>query len=80
MPEVELKQETFADLPESLRKLIALLADGFSSREAAKELGIALRTVELRRSQLAKRLGATTVFQMGYLAAKLDGIQEKDSD
>jgi FixJ family two-component response regulator len=43
------------------RQLLERLLDGCCNREAAEELGVAVRTVELRRSRLMKKLGVRSL-------------------
>ena len=51
-------------------RLLQLLIGGASNRVAAKELGVALRTMELRRQKVMEKLGAKSAVQLGYLYAK----------
>jgi len=59
------------DLTKHERELIELLVAGASNREAAKKLGIALRTMELHRQKLMHKLGARSAAQLGYRYAEL---------
>ncbi|TWT31149.1 response regulator FixJ [Posidoniimonas corsicana] len=53
-----------------LRRLLQLLADGASNKKAAKELGVSLRTLELRRQKVMLKLHAKSAFQLGFLFGK----------
>ncbi|WP_433435585.1 helix-turn-helix transcriptional regulator [Nonomuraea sp. CA-141351] len=57
-----------ADLPDP--ELFALLAAGLKDEAVARQLGVSLRTVHRRVSELMDRLGARTRFQAGLLAAR----------
>ncbi|WP_345630804.1 helix-turn-helix domain-containing protein [Rugosimonospora acidiphila] len=56
-------------LPEEDRRIIALLAMGLSDEAIARQLGIGHRTIQRRVQALLARLGATSRFQAGILAA-----------
>ncbi|MEU5869129.1 MULTISPECIES: helix-turn-helix transcriptional regulator [unclassified Nonomuraea] len=56
------------DLPDP--ELFALLAAGLKDEAVARQLGVSLRTVHRRVSELMDRLGARTRFQAGLLAAR----------
>jgi len=51
-------------------QLLALLAAGLKDEAIARQLGVSLRTVHRRTSQLLGRLGARTRFQAGMRAAQ----------
>ncbi|WP_336204157.1 response regulator transcription factor [Nonomuraea sp. LPB2021202275-12-8] len=57
-----------ADLPDP--ELFTLLAAGLKDEAVARQLGVSLRTVHRRVSELMDRLGARTRFQAGLLAAR----------
>lgn len=57
-----------ADLPDP--ELFTLLAAGLKDEAVARQLGVSLRTVHRRVSELTDRLGARTRFQAGLLAAR----------
>ncbi|MFI6928067.1 LuxR C-terminal-related transcriptional regulator [Nonomuraea spiralis] len=57
-----------ADMPDP--ELFALLAAGLKDEAVARQLGVSLRTVHRRVSELMDRLGARTRFQAGLLAAR----------
>jgi two-component system response regulator FixJ len=50
--------ESDNELTEREREVAALIADGASSKEAALQLGISPRTVELHRAHIMEKLGA----------------------
>jgi DNA-binding CsgD family transcriptional regulator len=56
-------------LGEEERRIIALLAMGLSDEAIARQLGIGHRTIQRRVQALLQRLGATSRFQAGVLAA-----------
>ncbi|HEX7744844.1 MAG TPA: hypothetical protein VF462_06245 [Micromonosporaceae bacterium] len=51
--------------------LLALLSAGLKDEAIARQLGVSLRTVHRRTSQLLDRVGARTRFQAGLRAARL---------
>lgn len=59
------------DLTQHERELLELLIGGASNKVAARQLGIALRTMELHRQKLMNKLGARSAAQLGYLYADL---------
>ncbi|MEV0271694.1 helix-turn-helix domain-containing protein [Hamadaea sp. NPDC050747] len=50
--------------------LVALLAAGLKDEAVARQLGVSVRTVHRRTSELMERLGARTRFQAGLAAAR----------
>ncbi|WP_405620440.1 helix-turn-helix transcriptional regulator [Streptomyces sp. NBC_00076] len=58
------------ELPESERTLIRLLAAGMKDEAVARHLGVSLRTLRRRVSELQERLGAASRFQLGVRAAQ----------
>jgi DNA-binding CsgD family transcriptional regulator len=50
--------ESDSELTERERQVAALIADGASSKEAGRRLGISPRTVELHRAHIMEKLGA----------------------
>ncbi|TWT77345.1 response regulator FixJ [Posidoniimonas polymericola] len=54
-------------------RLLRLLVEGASNSTAAKRQGIALRTMELHRQKVMKKLGAKSAAQLGYLFARYEG-------
>lgn len=53
-------------------RLLRLLVEGASNSTAAKRQGIALRTMELHRQKVMRKLGAKSAAQLGYLFAKYE--------
>ncbi|MFK0258184.1 helix-turn-helix transcriptional regulator [Streptomyces sp. NPDC090445] len=51
--------------------LLQLLAEGLTDEAAARRLGVSLRTERRMITELSKRLGATSRFQLGQRAAEL---------
>jgi two-component system response regulator FixJ len=64
-----------ASLTNRERELVDGLASGLSNKRAAEQMGISVRTVEVHRSNLMKRLGIGSVAELVRLAilAKSDG-------
>ncbi|MEV7870047.1 helix-turn-helix transcriptional regulator [Streptomyces sp. NPDC088124] len=58
------------ELPEAERMLIRLLAAGMKDEAVARHLGVSLRTLRRRVSDLQERLGAASRFQLGARAAE----------
>ncbi|MEU9186678.1 helix-turn-helix domain-containing protein [Streptomyces sp. NPDC048484] len=58
------------ELPESERVLIRLLAAGMKDEAVARHLGVSLRTLRRRVSELQERLGAASRFQLGARASQ----------
>lgn len=54
----------------SEQRLVSLLAAGLKDEAVARQLGVSLRTVHRRTSDLMARLGARTRFQAGVQAAR----------
>ncbi|WP_340558543.1 ArsR family transcriptional regulator [Streptomyces sp. GSL17-111] len=59
-------------LPPDDARLLALLATGLTDQVMARQLGISHRTFQRRLSGVMERLGASTRFQLGMMAARLD--------
>jgi hypothetical protein len=59
--------------------LLALLASGLNDKSIEHELGISQRTLARRLVKLMNRLGASTRFQAGWLAAMLAMRRQKPS-
>ncbi|MFD7642964.1 LuxR C-terminal-related transcriptional regulator [Kitasatospora sp. NPDC059795] len=56
-----------AELPEVLRRVAELLAEGLTQRAIASRLGVGERTVAAHISRLRERYGVQTLFQLGQL-------------
>ena len=69
VPEAERKR--FDDLTRRELQVLACLCAGLSSKEIARQLGIAPKTVEFHRANLLKKTGYATTTQMVSVAAKL---------
>jgi DNA-binding NarL/FixJ family response regulator len=59
------------ELAEGERTLIRLLAAGLKDEAVARHLGVSLRTLRRRVSELQERLGAASRFQLGVRATQL---------
>ncbi|MFI9588660.1 LuxR C-terminal-related transcriptional regulator [Streptomyces sp. NPDC052236] len=62
------------ELSEGERTLIRLLAAGMKDEAVARHLGVSLRTLRRRVSELQERLGAASRFQLGVRAAQRDWV------
>lgn len=71
--EWRLAQEASGELDARDKRILELLSSGTTDSVVAKRLKVSQRTVERRVRELMDRLGATTRFQAGVLAAK-DGL------
>ena len=69
VPETERRR--FADLTRRELQVLACLCEGLSSKEIARRLGIAPKTVEFHRANLLKKTGYATTTQMISVATKL---------
>lgn len=61
---------TDGELTEGERALTRLLAAGMKDEAVARHLGVSLRTLRRRVSDLQERLGAASRFQLGVRAAQ----------
>lgn len=66
------------DLTAKERALLSAIADGGSKQEMADQMGICLRTFELRRSQLRKKLGLNSLVELVYFALTVCGGPHPD--
>jgi FixJ family two-component response regulator len=57
-------RERLAQLTPKERQVLQLIAEGRSKRSIASELSICLRTVEIRRSQLMRKLGVASLAEL----------------
>ncbi|MFJ8027073.1 helix-turn-helix domain-containing protein [Streptomyces sp. NPDC096311] len=62
------------ELSEGEQALIRLLAAGMKDEAVARHLGVSLRTLRRRVSELQERLGAASRFQLGVRAARRDWV------
>jgi DNA-binding NarL/FixJ family response regulator len=62
------------ELAEGERTLIRLLAAGMKDEAVARHLGVSLRTLRRRVSELQDRLGAASRFQLGVRASQLGWV------
>ena len=60
--------------------ILALLAEGLKDDVAARRLGLAKRTYRRRLDSVLGKLGATSRFQAGALAAKRGWIELHEDD
>ena len=56
-------------------EVFMLVADGWTSKEIADQLGITVRTVKAHRAQVMRRMGAASLAELARLAERLDGIK-----
>lgn len=71
-PGLSAARQKILSLSEDQKKILRAIRRGASSREIAEELDLSLRTIQLRRSQIAKILGLTSrsdwnklIFELG---------------
>lgn len=57
------------------RDVLQLIADGHSTRESARRLGVSVKTIEAHRAQLMKRLGIRSVAGLVRYAARVGLIR-----
>lgn len=62
------RREGSAELSPQQRQVATLVARGYSNREMAAELGIALNTVEAVRYRLMKKLGLRSIAGLVHYA------------
>ncbi|MBW1596852.1 helix-turn-helix domain-containing protein [Streptomyces sp. JJ38] len=70
-------------LPCDDTRLLALLATGLTDQVMARQLGVSHRTFQRRLRATMERLGVTTRFQLGMVAARLDiggGVVQPEAD
>ncbi len=67
----ESERRRFEDLTRRELQVLACLCEGLSSKEIARQLGIAPKTVEFHRANLLRKTGYSTTTQMVSVAAKL---------
>ena len=74
-------QERMEQLSEKERELLKLVAEGKAKEAMAEELGVCVRTVELRRTQLMRKLEFTAPIELIHFAlAASDGHAHQDRD
>lgn len=56
--------DALATLPEGEREVLGYIIDGFPNKQIAGRLGIALRTVEARRSRIMRRLSVNSLAEL----------------
>jgi len=62
-----------AGLAEGAREILRLMAAGLNDKAIAHELGISMRTLNRRISELMTQLNARSRFQIGWIASRLLG-------
>ncbi len=82
--ELRAYRDGLASLTSREREVLDLLVEGRTNKEAAWELGISFRTVEIHRSNLLAKLGARSVVQVanatGRTAARWGVRREPEGD
>jgi len=63
------QRERLAQLTAREREVMRLAVAGHSNKEIARRLGISFRTVEIHRSRVLKKTGATSLLELARLAA-----------
>lgn len=66
-------RQQFARITSSERLVLERLQIGRSNREIAEEIGITVRAVEMRRSNLMKKLGANSLAELLRMSWMLEG-------
>ena len=61
------------------REILSLVVDGFSSKQIAPKLGIAHKTVDVHRSNIAVKLGADSLAQVVRLAIEAEAAEKAAS-
>jgi FixJ family two-component response regulator len=69
----ELRERRLAVLTDKERSVLERMAHGRSNLAIARELDVCVRTVELRRRQLMKKLGLKSVVELVRFAATVNG-------
>jgi sugar-specific transcriptional regulator TrmB/DNA-binding CsgD family transcriptional regulator len=62
-----------AALPEEAREIVRLMAAGLNDKAIAHELGLSMRTLNRRISELMAQLNARSRFQIGWIASRILG-------
>jgi sugar-specific transcriptional regulator TrmB/DNA-binding CsgD family transcriptional regulator len=62
-----------ARLPEESRDIVRLMAAGLNDKAIAHELGLSMRTLNRRISELMAQLNARSRFQIGWIASRILG-------
>lgn len=73
IPTIQLEHEDWgelAELTEREREVLALIAQGMSTREIAKSLNRSVKTIEFHRSALGAKLGATNRVELTRIALR----------
>ena len=65
-------QSHLAELTEREREVMALAVQGHSNKEIARELGISHRTVEIHKSKVMHKTGATNLLDLARIAHEGD--------
>ena len=67
----------FASLSTRERQVLELIAEGSSSKDIAKRLGVSKRTVDYHRSQITSKVEVTNSIELVALALKLRHLHQK---
>lgn len=67
-------------LTEREREVLVLVVQGLSNKEIASHLGISHRTVEIHRSHIMHKAGATNLLELAQLAHEIDLEQNRLSN
>jgi FixJ family two-component response regulator len=66
----EVAKSRLADLTEREREVMALAIVGFPNKEIARRLGISHRTVEIHKSKIMHKTGATNLLELARIASE----------
>lgn len=69
-------QARFDSLSPRERQILGLIAQGMSSKQIARQLAISPRTVDAHRARLMIKMQASSMAELGVLAARYQGIPE----
>ena len=72
----------YASLSQEEKHVLALLLEGLTNKQIAGQLDLGLRTIEMRRAQLMKKIGAQSLAQLVRLVVeagcKIEKLPEAD--
>lgn len=69
-------RRNFAKLSEGERRVLEVMLTGLANKQIAQQLKIGLRTVELRRSKIMKKMEATSLAQVICHICEADGVAQ----
>ena len=69
---VEEFEKKFQALTARELEIVMLMRDGLLSKQIASKLGISIKTIEVHRSHISKKLGAKSAAQLLHLLSQLN--------